>query len=414
MNRIFAIIVSLLLVGVAEAQQQWPIIVHEWGTFTSLQDETGKTIDGINSDDEPVPSFVHSMLPGNIIPQSQGYRAGDPTVTMRLETPVLYVYAGLAASTLPKLDVKVEFHGGLLTQFYPKAETKIEALYPGSRGRLAWSDLTLGGNRPGPETSEHVWTAPRRPKSLAITTPAGESESYLFYRGVGCLDAPIKVLRTGDDFRINGRMSGVDGKFAKLWLCEFRPDGQIAWRVLNGLDATGSIITPVEFSSGEFATTNLDTLRKDMHAALIADGLYPDEATAMLDTWELSYFKSWGTRLFYVVPRAWTDKILPIEITPTPTELKRTMIGRIDLVTPLHRTLLKQMAGATDIKTQLPQLLNAYEQLGRFRYALVQDELKARPSSTVQQFMTAHGMQRFGKGIRPATRPTSENVQLQR
>jgi len=37
------------------------MVVHEWGTFTSLQDETGRTIGGINADVEPLPSFVHDL-----------------------------------------------------------------------------------------------------------------------------------------------------------------------------------------------------------------------------------------------------------------------------------------------------------------------------------------------------------------
>jgi len=35
------------------------LVVHEWGTFTSLQDENGKALGGINVDDEPVPDFVY-------------------------------------------------------------------------------------------------------------------------------------------------------------------------------------------------------------------------------------------------------------------------------------------------------------------------------------------------------------------
>src|SRR5688500_17461216 len=33
---------------------------HEWGTFTVLQDEEGQPLGGINTDDEPVPDFVHN------------------------------------------------------------------------------------------------------------------------------------------------------------------------------------------------------------------------------------------------------------------------------------------------------------------------------------------------------------------
>jgi hypothetical protein len=31
------------------------VIVHEWGTFTCIQDDQGHSIGGINVDDEPVP-----------------------------------------------------------------------------------------------------------------------------------------------------------------------------------------------------------------------------------------------------------------------------------------------------------------------------------------------------------------------
>ena len=68
------VIIVSYLTRIASAE----LIVHEWGTFTSLHDEAGRTIDGINTDDEPLPPFVHNMLPGNTIPLSQGYRIGVP------------------------------------------------------------------------------------------------------------------------------------------------------------------------------------------------------------------------------------------------------------------------------------------------------------------------------------------------
>ncbi len=39
------------------------LMVHEWGTFTSLQDEAGRQLGGINVDDEPLPTFVHDLNP---------------------------------------------------------------------------------------------------------------------------------------------------------------------------------------------------------------------------------------------------------------------------------------------------------------------------------------------------------------
>src|SRR5947209_4619873 len=75
------------------------LVVHEWGTFTALQDEQGRTIRGINTDDEPLPDFVHNahgMLlqnPSDIPPvQFKGVSRVHPDVIVRLETPVLYFY----------------------------------------------------------------------------------------------------------------------------------------------------------------------------------------------------------------------------------------------------------------------------------------------------------------------------------
>ena len=73
------------------------LIVHEWGTFTSLQDEKGRTLGGINTEDEPLPQFAHDIdhllvLKKNQLPPYfyQGAPQALPAIVMRLETPVIY------------------------------------------------------------------------------------------------------------------------------------------------------------------------------------------------------------------------------------------------------------------------------------------------------------------------------------
>ena len=53
----------------------------------------------------------------------------------------------------------------------------------------------------------------------------------------------------------------------------------------------------------------------------------------MLETWRDSWFED-GTRVFYIVPRTSVDAILPLTITPAPTDIKRVFVGRMELVTP--------------------------------------------------------------------------------
>ena len=53
----------------------------------------------------------------------------------------------------------------------------------------------------------------------------------------------------------------------------------------------------------------------------------------MLETWRDSWFEE-GLRVFYVLPRAQTDAVLPVTIEPRPSELVRVLVGRVEVITP--------------------------------------------------------------------------------
>jgi hypothetical protein len=93
------LVASVLLSMTTAVRGGEPVVVHEWGTFTSLQDEQGAAVGRINTDDEPVPGFVHQVVPSMLFAptaafttDAKGIPAGDPNVTMRLETPVIYFH----------------------------------------------------------------------------------------------------------------------------------------------------------------------------------------------------------------------------------------------------------------------------------------------------------------------------------
>ena len=420
MKTLFAGLLGLVI-GCAPASAQ-PLVVHEWGSFTSLQDETGRAIGGINSDDEPVPKFVHDLdhllilKPDRLPPICyQGAPRCHPDVTMRLETPVIYFHLPTQAKLPQTLDVKVAWRGGWLTQFYPDAQAQAPGAFgtldAKTVGRLSWQHLTLGGGARGPATTEHVWTAPRAVASTPVTTANGESEKYLFYRGVGHLNAPLRVTRVNDRLELHSQLeSGFAGplKIQKLWLAQFRSDGESAFRPLDPamLDGDAAKIlqaTPASFADREYRAAHLAGLRSQMRQALVGDGLFADEADALLETWELSYFKSAGLRLFFLVPREWTDHYLPLDLS-VPAKVARAMVGRIELVTPEHRHLLREIAeapipkkpwggfgegGRTVMTGAMPP---AYHDLGRFRNALVLDELSRRPTESLHAFIRINGL----------------------
>jgi hypothetical protein len=348
-----AVASALLLASVANADEP-ALVVHEWGTFTSFQDARGATIPGINVDDEPVPAFVHRMdgvpvfttrsLPAR---WSQGAPRCHPDVTLRLETPVVYFYPQSGFPARESIELRAEFAGGWLTEFFPAAIPDNEG-FPGvikgtTRGSLRWKRLSLSteASRPLRATTSNVWLAPRRVKAALVTSAdSQESEKYVFYRGVGHVDAPIVVRAKGNGLEIMLRDSmPAFPRLPRIWVVRVQPDGDVAYRSIAGGGGVATAAIPGDRGASE---SQLAVLRSEIHGALIAEGLHDDEARAMLDTWRLSYFESEGLRLFFLLPRAWVDAQLPLTVSP-PAAVTRLMMGRIELVSPFQREVLAHL-----------------------------------------------------------------------
>jgi hypothetical protein len=93
-----------------------------------------------------------------------------------------------------------------------------------------------------------------------------------------------------------------------------------------------------------------------------------------------------------------------------PCEIKRAMVGRLELVTPDQRALLKALAqapvptkpwGMTESKGNPPvqrgAMPPAYRDLGRFRNALLLNEYAARPTPSLAAFIRLNRLE----GSRP-------------
>src|SRR5262245_54098652 len=149
-----ALVLAVVLPASVRIAHGADLVVHEWGTFTSFQDADGRTISGLNVDDEPVPKFVHRLKDMPIYtPKSPpaNWSQGAPTchadVTMRLETPVLYFHPQAGFDATRTIDVTASFQGGWLTEFFPEAIAEATN-FPGSldsssRGSLRWTALRL-------------------------------------------------------------------------------------------------------------------------------------------------------------------------------------------------------------------------------------------------------------------------------
>ena len=356
------------------------LAVHEWGTFTAVFSDDGRQLGSVNIDDEPVPHFVHTISPSGGVahvpnPKLPGYTPGavtpNPAATVRLETPVLYVHLPAGRSDPLPMRISATWHGGWLTQFYPQARfdgtVSTGTLSPSATSSLHWDVVARNEVRPiGPATFDAIWLAPREVQAAALHLAQGaEEERYLFYRGIGGGTSPWRARREAGQIALDWRSSVDIGAIAQepsAIVISVQADGSRAWRAFRNGTASA------EFTPAEHAATTPE-LEAWLHRALMADGLHADEATGMVHAWRVSWLFRPGLRVLAMVPQAHTDAELPLAITPAPSEVKRAMVARLELLADSQRPALaraRQSATAA-------QDAHARHTLGRFTQVWLSD-----------------------------------------
>lgn len=116
-----------------------------------------------------------------------------------------------------------------------------------------------------------------------------------------------------------------------------------------GFRVRDSSITQATFDPPEL-NANMDSLKQAVEDMLIAQGLYQDEAQAMFETWRDSWFEE-GSRLLYIVPREFVDRVLPLSINPAPAQTVRVFVGRMELVTSATQRAVEQALATHDHTT---------------------------------------------------------------
>jgi hypothetical protein len=101
----------------------------------------------------------------------------------------------------------------------------------------------------------------------------------------------------------------------------------------------------------------VEDLGRELEGLLVGQGLYMDEAHAMVETWRDSWFEE-GSRLIYIVPASFVNGVLPLSITPAPAQTARVFVGRMELVTPATEKAVESAFAAHDRAT--------LEKYGRF------------------------------------------------
>lgn len=286
------------------------LTVHEWGTFTTVAGEDGNAVEWLAlGGPTDLPCFVERNA-FNV--------KGSIRATVRMETPVLYFYA-LRETTI---DVSVRFRSGVITEWFPHAKVAQSngAISARSASTITWNQVKVspGGAQDFPveEASSHYYTA--RETNAAPVRAGSQTDKFLFYRGVGGFALPVAAT--------------VDAA-GRVSLQTEEPDA--VDRVIVFSNDHGRIRYEVRSDAGVEIADNasVDDVAFELQKALLASGLYPEEATAMIHTWRDSWFED-GTRLFYVVPSRIINAVLPLDINPAPSEVERVFVARTELVTP--------------------------------------------------------------------------------
>ncbi len=162
-----------------------------------------------------------------------------------------------------------------------------------------------------------------------------ETEGYLFYRGVGHFDPGLKTTVSADETLHLDNHTG--GRIPYLVAFEIA-DGKLRWTERpGGLDAGGTLSIAESDLIAEPAGFS-EPLYRAIKTGLVGCGLTDTEARSMVETWWHSYFESPGLRVFWVLPRETTDRLLPLEVSPPAAEIVRVLVGRSEVLRPRKET----------------------------------------------------------------------------
>jgi hypothetical protein len=281
------------------------LIAHEWGTFTSIADNAGQAVEWLPlTGSTDLPGFVEHF-------RNASFKRGL-SGTVRMETPVLYFHAAHQTT----VSVKVAFSRGLITEWYPHANrlepnqrlTDVSLHEAQTDGSIAWDSVIIspdhGASFPREDGNNPYYAARETSASplLVKTSAGGQREKFLFYRGVSVFPVPISATLTpGAAVQITDLLKQ---EIPNIILFERRGE-KIGYRVFNSLQKETNL-DPPELNS------TIDSLASELRQMLAAQGLYQDEAHAMVETWRHSWFEE-GSRLLYLVPRQFVDAVLPLD-----------------------------------------------------------------------------------------------------
>lgn len=346
------------------------LVVHEWGSMKHQMGTYSSEFDLIGEDQADLPKFV------------QVWADQPVAVPMMIEKPILYFYTDKKTT----VNVNVKFPKGILTQWYPDVMRFTPQRYhtrPGQvlpsrmfrNGMLWWNQVVLDPDA-DPATfarvdENHPWwhivrdtdatpalvppkvnrgrfirpvPAPRRPApkpgeaqpdAPKPVVKKHTAERFLFYRGAGDFTPTVMPTPSNQFANLSVRVphtSPVATELAGAFLVKVK--GSDA-RIVHSPKLTGGDkMTLGPAGDAKPVAEAAATAKAQLTESLEAAGLFPKEAAGLVKIWGDDMFTTPGERLLYVMPRHEADAMLPLSISPKPTDVVRVLITWVEVSTP--------------------------------------------------------------------------------
>lgn len=372
------------------------LVVHEWGSVMVLANHDGATIGHLGDDFSDLPPFVYTW---------EKHMQDQPMV---IRKPILYFYTKRDHQLLGQVAIHAPH--GLFTQWYPKVTSVQPSFYgqipshvPVSNGNIHWSGVKLqtheqaDANLPTVD-AEHPWWHIARDVDAATVTVNGESEKFLFYRGVHKFGSEVSIR--GSEAEGRYELHNTSKHAIRNAVVMRITDGRAIFRVVPRLEPDQRVTVPI---TGEGAMTSDQALAR-FTEQLEADGLFPKEAGVVRRIWGKFFFKREGVRLLYVMPEQRADEMLRLNIHPRPADVVRTLIVQVECVTEkMTRRITKliDQLGHQDYKVR-EQAQRQLERLDRFAEAMLRKAVAESNDAEVRDRARAILKKMESKKARPS------------
>jgi hypothetical protein len=411
MNRNIAVVAALavmLLQSTVRADepakgQAKGYTLHEWGVFSAYQNVDLANAD-MRAEWDSMPTFIYGQVPGRNV----------PTAAVPVRKPVIYFHAVEALNVKLRVDFP---EGGMPAVWWPATSEpaviprNIAVVQPPARQRhLVWqlrlkepfTDRKIAGALQ--PVDDGSWIKSLRDVEAddvhAWVGGAGyayEREKFVYYDGLMPRGKWAEVTATKDKVRVRNQ---GDQPLFDVTAIDLRPNGTIRVARLEKLDS-GATVDALEFKETDKAawpSAGMDSLVKQLTTA----GLNKDEAVALGKVWQRDFFQTEGLTVFYRLPQAEYERLLPLKAEPAPRETVR-----VGLILHPHcepglaeqvAALVKEMESSEFDKREQAQ--KKLEELGRpamghllrLRNSPVSLDLKQRLNAIVEKYESARSI----------------------